>query len=84
MDAYVAVHTVAVLTKYQFLDRFTQEERVAIRAAALTDGVLQDFMEMLEVSGEVILANPKTAAGANYIESIGLVAAGRAAEILAV
>lgn len=84
LDALVAAYTIAQLTKYEFLSRFTQAERVAIRAAAASNGTLYDFMQMLEVSGIVKLANADTIAGVNFLETAGLIAAGRAAVILAV
>lgn len=84
LDALVAAHTVTQLTKYEFLSRFTQAERVAIRAAAAGSGALYDFMQMLEVSGVVKLDNSDTIAGVNFLETAGLIGAGRAAQILAV
>lgn len=83
IDAYVAIHTVVTLTKYEFLARFTQEERVAIRTAAAANGELYDFMEMLNVADEVKLTHPNTVAGVGLLEAVGLVAEGRAAIILA-
>lgn len=83
LDAMVHIHTVNSLTKYEFLARFTQDERVLIRATAATNGQLYDFMQMLEVSEEIHLDNPDTMAGVNFLESVGLIDPGRAAEILA-
>lgn len=64
------------LTKYEFLSRFTSAERIAIRTEAKTDPVVQDFMAMMELSGNVnpVLAQP----GLNYLVSIGKLTAERA------
>ena len=53
------------LTRYEFLSRFTPQERVAIREAAKTDPIIDDFMEMMKLSGNVslVLARP----GLHYI-----------------
>jgi hypothetical protein len=84
LDAYVATHTKTALTKFEFLNRFTQAERVSIRTAAASNAELYDFMQMLEISGEVQLNNPSTQAGIAFLEAGSLIAVGRAAEILAV
>lgn len=81
---YAVKHTKKVLTKFEFLNRFTQTERVAIRAAAASNGSLADFMQMLEIATDVDVTNEATVAGVTFLETVGLLAAGRAAEILAV
>jgi len=69
-------------TKYEFLDRMTAVERKVIRAFAKEDADAEDFMDMLNVSGEVVRSNPAVLAGLLYFESKGKLAAGRAQEIL--
>jgi len=68
------------LTKLQFLRLFTTGERIAIRAS--TDPVIVDFMQLLDLAQDVRLDDPDTVQGVHYLESEGLIAAGRAAEIL--
>lgn len=70
------------LTKFQFLSRFTKEERILIRNTAKTNDQLFDFMQMLELSGEIQLTNPETTSGVRFLEVAGLLAAGRADQIL--
>lgn len=54
--ARVAVAGTSVpLTRYEFLSRFTPNERVAIREIAKTDHIVEDFMEMMKLSGNVLL-----------------------------
>ena len=69
------------LSKYAFLTRFTSAERIAAQASA--DPVVQDFLNLLNVAQNVSLSDPNTIAGVNYIEKVGIIAAGRAAVILA-
>lgn len=69
-----------VLTRLQMLRRFTRDERVAIRSS--TDPVVQDFLSLLEAASEVDLGDTDTIAGVQYLEQQGLIAAGRAAEVL--
>lgn len=66
-------------TKHEFLDRFTQPERVAIRRRAKDDENVLDFMEMLNASGGVYpsLARP----GLVYLSQLGDLTAERAAII---
>jgi hypothetical protein len=69
------------LTKLQFLRRFSQAERIAIRDSM--NPIIVDFLKMLDLAQDVRLDDPDTIAGVGYLESLELIAAGRAAEILA-
>lgn len=69
------------LTKLEFLRRFAAEERIAIRAS--TDPVIVDFLHLLDLAQEVRLDDADTQAGVRHLESVGLLAAGRAEAILA-
>lgn len=68
------------ITKLQFLRLFTTGERIAIRASS--DHVIVDFLQLLDLAQDVRLDDPDTVQGLHYLESEGLIAAGRAAEIL--
>lgn len=68
------------LTKLQFLRLFTAPERIAIRASS--DPVIVDFMQLLDLAQDVRLDDPDTVQGLHYLESDGLIAPGRAHEIL--
>lgn len=81
------------LTKYQFRQRFTYAERLAVDAfnagfegnAGLTaeqKAAIRTNLNDFAASGAVYLDNPATAAGVQLYETLGLIAAGRAAEIL--
>ena len=70
------------LTKRQYLGLFTGEERVAIRGAAKVSLLIEDYLALLNVSDFICLDDPDTLAGVNALEAAGLIATGRAAEIL--
>lgn len=71
-------------TAYQFLLRFTANERAAFRAAALTDPNVADFQQLAQAAQEVINDDPMTIAGMNYLVSVGLLTEARKNEILGV
>lgn len=72
-----------IWTKFEFLRRFSPQERIAIRRAiAAGDEIAEDFMALLEMASEVDSDVPELAAGLGYLEASGLLAAGRANEIL--
>lgn len=71
----------APLTQLAFLRRFTAEERIACRASS--DPVVQDFLHLLGLAQDVRLDDADTVAGVQYLESLGLLDAGRAAAVLA-
>jgi hypothetical protein len=72
------------LSRLEFLQRFTAEERVAIRTTAKQSVPLEDYMKMLEVANFIDVTRADTIQGVQYLEAVGLIAPGRSAEILAV
>lgn len=93
LDAWIAANPEAqaerVLTKYQFRKLFTFSERIAIDNFAMNPNlsvqnkaVLSTIMKDLEVSGAVELDNPDVAQGIGFLEQVGLIGAGRAAQII--
>jgi hypothetical protein len=69
-------------TAYQFLLRFTAEERAAFRAAATTDANVADFQQLAQAAQEVLSDDPMTLAGMDYLVSVALLSSERRAEIL--
>lgn len=71
----------------QYLRRFTQAERIAIRAAASQSPELDGYLKLLDITiaqgGAIDLNDPDTIAAVGLLEAVGLLAAGRAAEVLA-
>lgn len=68
-------------TAYEFLNRFTSNERAAIRAAA-TDTNVADFLMLAQVAQEVIANDPVTIAGMDYLVLMGCITLDRRNEIL--
>lgn len=70
-----------------YLRRFTQEERIRIRAAAASSAVLDDYLKLLDATiaqgGVVNLDDADTVAAVQMLEQAGLIAAGRSVEVLA-
>lgn len=70
-----------------YLRRFTQSERIAIRTAASQSAILDDYLKLLDATiqqgGIVNLDDDDTVTAVNLLEQAELIAAGRAAEILA-
>lgn len=80
--ATVATPINRTLTKLEYLRRFTVEERVAIRAAAEQNAVLADYLALMELAQEINTGDPDTIAAVQMLEQAGLIATGRAQEIL--
>lgn len=72
-----------VWTGREFLALLTLQEKAAIMTAQGSDPFIQTFIFTLQVAGKVHSDDPDTVAGLAYMEQQGLIAAGRAAEILA-
>ncbi|GIX31365.1 MAG: hypothetical protein KatS3mg124_1837 [Porticoccaceae bacterium] len=71
------------LTRLEFLRRFTDDEMQAIVAAADTSPALKAALLQWQAAEGVVLDDPSTVAGVQALEIAGLIAAGRAQEILA-
>lgn len=71
-----------LVTKLAFMERFTDEELAAIYAAAKTDVRVEVWMDKMKLASEIDLADPRTRAGVEALEALGLIGQGRAAEVL--
>lgn len=71
----------------QYLRRFTQPERIAIRNAAKVSPEIDDYLKLLDTTvaqgGVIDLNDHDTITAVKLLEMLGLIAAGRAAEVLA-
>ena len=76
-DAEPAITTVSA---YEFLNRFTQEERIAIRNS--TDAYVQDFISLVQAAQIVDFSNEKTLEGMVYLVTLGWITEARKTEIL--
>ena len=69
-------------TRLEFFDRFTDTEQVAIYDAAKLVTQVQIWLDKFKLASDIDVTDPRTIAGINALEAAGLLAAGRAAEIL--
>jgi len=92
LDAWIAANPENVgiaVPKYEFRKLFTLNERVAIdnvqsnpAVPAQYKAILFTINKDLEVSANVQLYNPDVVNGVNLLEQLGLIAPGRAVQIL--
>lgn len=74
------VQAPGLLSKLDFLNRFTLEERLAIRAS--TDTIVFDIMKLLEAADFIDVTNQSTIQGVQYLAIVGLIASTRISEVL--
>lgn len=72
-----------LMSKLDYLNRFTDNELEAIYTAAKTNVTVEVWLEKFRLASEISLDDPKTISGVNFLEQSGLISTGRAAEILA-
>lgn len=84
MDRIIRLQTVpsTKITKLAFKQRLTQEERIQIRTAASANPVVFDFEDLVNSATFIDLTRSDTIAGLTQLEAAGLLATGRANEIL--
>lgn len=70
------------ITKLSFKQRFTTDERIAIRTSAATNPIVYDFQDLVDSATYIDLERDDTVAAVNSLEQLGLIGEGRAAEIL--
>jgi hypothetical protein len=73
---------VRTLTKLQYMNRFTDGELASIYTAAKSNVAVEIWLEKFKLASEVNLDDASTVAGLQAMEAVGLLASGRAAEIL--
>lgn len=72
-----------ILTVLQFRGRLTEAEELAITSAGQANAAIRVWLDRLAGALEVNLDDPRTVAGLQSLEAAGLLAPGRASEILA-
>lgn len=70
------------LTRLEFRDRFTTDEKRAIYNAASSSVDLKIYLDELSMAEFVDTESPNTISGVQALEVYGIIAAGRAAQIL--
>lgn len=71
-----------VWTAYEFLTRFTQQERAILRSASATDPLVADFSQLLGAAQEVISDDPVTMQAMDYLVYAGYITNERRSEIM--
>lgn len=71
-----------ILSRDDYLDLFTDNEMLAIVNAANTDAIIKNSLDILNFRGRVRMNSNNTIESINYMESTGLIAEGRANEVL--
>jgi hypothetical protein len=66
----------------KFLQRFTWQERAAIRIASIDDDAVADFLQFAQAAQFVVADDPMTVAGMDYLVTLNLLTPARRAEIL--
>lgn len=67
---------------YEFLKRFTAQERAEIRHASANDDAIADFLQLATSAHEIIADDPVTVTGMAYLVTVGLITEARSSEIL--
>lgn len=70
------------ITKLAFKQRFTTEERLAIRAEAAVNPLVYDFQDLVDSATYIDLERDDTVSSVNTLEQLGLIGAGRSVEVL--
>ncbi len=68
------------LTKLKFLNRFTMQERIVIRAS--TDPIVADIMNLFDAAEYIDTQDVNTIQGIGYLNAIGIISNTRLAEVL--
>jgi hypothetical protein len=71
------------LSRLEFRGRFTEPEKIAIYTAAESSVQVRIWLDDLAAAEFIELTDPRTIADVGALETAGLIAPGRAAEILA-
>lgn len=70
------------ISKSQFLSKFSQAEKIAIFSKENENITIKIWLEIFRASNEIQLTDQSISDGVYYLESAGILAIGRAAEIL--
>lgn len=76
----------SIITRLAFLNRFSDDEAIALDLASIGATVeaaaLRRYMAKVDAASFIDLSREDTRQGVQYLETIGILAEGRAAEIL--
>jgi len=72
-----------ILTKLEYMNRFTDAELAGIYTAAKTTVQVEIWLDKFKLASEINLDDPYTVGGLQAMEAAGLIDTGRSMEILA-
>lgn len=72
------------VSSIDFMRRFTQTERAAIRRLSKRDDIAEDFFDLLKVTPTLQVTDPDVIGGVHYLASKGVLDTARIAEILSI
>lgn len=81
-DGSIEAKPVHIWSVVEYKRRFSQEERIAIRNAAGSSRELDDYLDLLKDAQDVRSDDPDVIRALTTLEAAGLIAPGRAQEIL--
>lgn len=81
--AFFPIDQSRVMTRLAFMRRLTNEELAAVYGAAKQNPLLEVWLDKFKLAEEISLDDEEIVTGLHQLEAIGLLASGRAAEILA-
>lgn len=84
IDPSAVVETTALITQLQFMERFTESELVAIYTAAKQNIQIEVWLDKVKLAQEIDLTNQSLINGLHALEASGVIAQGRADEILSI
>jgi len=70
------------LSRLEFMRMFTAPERIALRTIAESNPALADYLDLIDKAESISLDDADVVAGLTMLEAVGLLATGRAEEIL--
>jgi len=80
--AATPVEPARVITKLDFMNRFTMEELAVIYTAAKTEVMVEVFLDKLKLAERVDIADPQTIAGLQALAASGLLTEARVQAVL--
>lgn len=75
--------TSGAITRLEYMNRFTDAELATIYTVAKSNVQVEVWLEKFKAATSIDLTDPRTIAGVQALEAVGIIGAGRAAEILA-
>ena len=72
-----------IVTRLAFMRRMTNDELAGIYGTAKVSPLLEVWLDKFKLAEEIDLTDPEIVEGLQWLEAAGLLAAGRAAEVLA-